>query len=105
MKTQDNDTARDKELGPDNKEAGDLIAALHNTVGSENLKYYTDQDGNEDSVSGVGKDIFGKYGYTEKIFKGKIYLVQVRDKDQIDKAYKHTKIAIQMPHVEPKELN
>ena len=50
----------DKELGPDNKEAGDLMMALHNTVDSKNLKYYTDENGDEDSVSGVGKDIFGK---------------------------------------------
>jgi len=95
----------DKDLGPDNKEARDLMEALHNTVGSENLKYYTDENGDEDSVSGCGKDVFGKYSYTEKVFKGKVYLVQVRDKDQIDKAYKHTNIAIQMPNVEPKELN
>ena len=105
MKTQDNNIVRDKELGPDNKEAGDLIMALHNTVGSKNLKYYKDQNGDEDSVSGVGKDIFGKYSYTEKVFKGKVYLVQVRDKDQIDKAYKHTKIGIQMPNVEKRDLN
>ena len=96
---------KDKELGPDNKEARDLMMALHNTVDSKNLKYYTDQDGNEDSVSGVGKDIFGKYSYTEKVYKGKVYLVQVRDKDQIDKAYKHTKIGIQMPNVEKRDLN
>ena len=105
MKTQDNNIVRDKELGPDNKEAGDLIMALHNTVDSKNLKYYTDENGDEDSVAGVGKDIFGKYSFTEKIFKGKVYLVQVRDKDQIDKAYKHTKIGIQMPNVEKRDLN
>ena len=95
----------DKELGPDNKEAGDLITALHNTVDSKNLKYYTDENGDEDSVSGVGKDIFGKYAYTETAHKGKTYLVQVRDKDQIDKAYKHTKIGIQMPNVKKRDLN
>ena len=54
----------DKELGPENQEACDLIEALHNTVGHKNNKYYTDEDGNEESVSGVGKDIFGKYSYT-----------------------------------------
>ena len=96
---------KDKELGPDNKEAGDLMMALHNTVDSKNLKYYTDENGDEDSVSGVGKDIFGKYSYTEKVYRGKIYLVQVRDKDQIDNAYKHTKIGIQMPNVEKRDLN
>ena len=95
----------DKELGPDNHEACELIEALHNTVDSKNLKYYTDENGDEDSVSGVGKDIFGKYAYTEKVFQGKVYLVQVRDKDQIDEAYKHTKIGIQMPNVEKRELN
>ena len=95
----------EKGLGPENKEACDLMEALHNTIDSKNLKYYTDEEGEEDSVSGVGKDVYGKYSFTEKIFKGKIYLVQVRDKDQIDNSYKHTKIGIQMPTLEKKELN
>ena len=102
MKTQD------KELGPDNKEAGNLVEALHNTINSEHLKINKDIDGYEDednSTSGVGKDIFGKYSYTEKIYKGKVYLVQVRDKDQIDNSYKYTKIGIQMPNVEKWDLN
>ena len=96
---------RDKELGPDNREAGKLIEALHNTVDSKNLNYYKDEMGDDESVSGVGKDVFGKYAYTEKVFKGKVYMIQVRDKDQIDNAYKHTKIAIQMPKLDSKELN
>ena len=33
------------------------------------------------------------------------YLVQVRDKDQIDEAYKNIKIGIQVPKVESKDLN
>ena len=94
----------DKELGPDNKEAGDLITALHNTVDSKNLKYYTDENGDEDSVSGVGRDIFGKYSYTETAHEGKVYQIQVRDKDQIDNAYKHIKIGIQKP-TEKRKLN
>ena len=95
----------DKELGPDNKEACDLIESLHNTVDSKNLKYYEEKDGPDFSINGVGRDIFGKYSYTEKIYKGKVYLIQVRDKDQIGQAYKHTKIGIQMPNVEKWELN
>jgi len=98
-------TIKDKELGPDNKESGNLMMALHNTVDSKNLKYYTDEMGDEDSVSGVGNDIFGKYSYTEKVFKGKVYLIQVREKEQIDNAYKHIKIGIQIPKVDKKELN
>jgi|TARA_Y100000031_G_scaffold88960_1_gene97758 hypothetical protein len=98
-------TIKDKELGPDNKEAGNLMMALHNTVDSKNLKYYKDEMGDEDSVAGVGKDIFGKYSFTEKVYKGKVYLVQVRDKDQIDEAYKNIKIGIQVPKVESKDLN
>ena len=94
---------RDKELGPDNPEACELIEALHNTVDSKNLKYYTDEDGEEDSVSGVGKDVFGKYSYTEKVYKGKVYKIQVREKNQIDNAYEHTKIGIWLP--KEKELN
>ena len=75
---------KDKELGPDNKEAGDLMVALHHAVDSDRLKYYEDENGDLDSVSGVGKDIFGKYAYTETAHKGKTYLVQVREKDQIE---------------------
>ena len=97
---------KDKELGPDNKEARDLMMALHNTVDSKNLKYYEDKnDGPDYFAEGVGKDVFGKYAYTKKIYKGKVYLIQVRDKDQIDNAYKHTKIGIRMPNVEEKDLN
>ena len=84
MKTQD------KELGPDNKEAGKLVEALHNTINSERLKRFTDTDGNEDSTTGVGKDIFGKYGFAQMTFKGKTYLMQIRDLevyDQLTKRY------------------
>ena len=96
---------KDKELGPDNKEARDLMMALHNTVDSKNLKYYEDENGPDYCINGVGRDIFGKYSYTEKIYKGKVYQIQVRDKDQIDNAYKHIKIGVKIPHVDKKELN
>ena len=96
----------DKELGPDNKEARDLMMALHNTVDSKNLKYYEDEDDGPDCyVEGVGRDVYGKYSYTQKIYKGKVYLVQVREKDQIDNAYKHIKIGVKIPHVDKKDLN
>ena len=75
-------TIKDKELGPDNKEAGKLMEALHNSINSVRLKINKDIDGweNEDSTaSGVGKDIFGKYGFAEMTFKGKTYLMQIRD--------------------------
>ena len=67
------------ELGPDNKEAGELMEALHNTVNSKRLKTYKDEDGWPDNKAGVGKDIFGKYGFAETTFKGKTYLMQIRD--------------------------
>ena len=81
---------KDKELGPDNKEAGQLAEAIHNTIDSERLKRVTDADGNEDSTTGVGKDIFGKYGFAQMTFKGKTYLMQIRDLegyDQLTKRY------------------
>ena len=93
----------DKELGPDNPEACELMEALHHAVDSDKLRYYPDEEGELDSVSGVGKDVFGKYSYTETFHKGKTYLVQVREKDQIDNAYQHTKIGILLPN--KKELN
>ena len=92
-----------KELGPDNSEACELIEALHNTVDSKNLKYYKDEEGEDESRSGVGKDVFGKYSFVEKVYNGKVYLVQVRAKEQIDNAYEHTKIGIWLP--KEKELN
>ena len=70
---------KDRELGPDNKEAGNLIEALHKTINSEDLKYYKDEMGDDESVTGVGKDIFGKYGFAEMEIKGKTYLMQIRD--------------------------
>ena len=76
-------TIKDKELGPDNKEAGKLMEALHNSINSVRLKINKDIDGWEDeddsTSSGVGKDIFGKYGFAEMTFKGKTYLMQIRD--------------------------
>ena len=69
---------KDRELGPDNKEAGELMEALHNTVNSKRLKTYKDEDGWPDNKAGVGKDIFGKYGFAETTFKGKTYLMQIR---------------------------
>ena len=73
---------KDKELGPDNKEAGQLAEAIHNTINTKRLKINRDIDGYEDednTTSGVGKDIFGKYGFAEMEFKGKTYLMQIRD--------------------------
>jgi|TARA_B100002003_G_C13660039_1_gene335108 hypothetical protein len=99
-----NNIENDKDLGPDNKEARDLMEALHNTVGHKNLKYYEDENGPDYCINGVGRDIFGKYSYTEKIYKGKVYQIQVRDKDQIDNAHKHIKIGIQKP-IEKRKLN
>ena len=75
-------TIKDKELGPDNREAGKLATALMNTINSKHLKINKDIDGWEDedsTTSGVGKDIFGKYGFAEMEFKGKTYLMQIRD--------------------------
>jgi len=72
-------TIKDKELGPYNREAGKLVEALHNTINSKRLKIFTHKDGYEDSTTGVGKDIFGKYGFAEMTFKGKAYLMQIRD--------------------------
>ena len=84
-------TIKDKELGPDNREAGKLMEALHNTVNSKRLKINRDKDGCEDedrSTAGVGKDIFGKYGFAETTFKGKNYLVQIRDLEGYDQKTK-----------------
>lgn len=78
---------KDRELGPDNKEAGNLMEALHNTINSERLNRNKDIDGYEDednTSAGVGKDIFGKYGFAEMTFKGKTYLMQIRDLEGYD---------------------
>ena len=82
---------KDKELGPDNKEAGQLAEAIHNTINTKRLKINRGIDGYEDednTTSGVGKDIFGKYGFAEMEFKGKTYLMQIRDLEGYDQATK-----------------
>ena len=77
---------KSKELGPDSREAGNLMEALLKTINREDLKYHTDEWGNEDSTMGVGKDLFGKYGFAEMDIKGKTYLMQIRDLEGYDRS-------------------
>ena len=75
-------TDLDKELGPENKEACNLIHALHKSVDTS-LSFNPDAEENsgEDwENSGVGKDYLGKYSYVDIKVEGVEYRVVLRDK-------------------------
>jgi len=79
-------TIKGKELGPDNKESAELVMALQSSINSKSLKKITHPDGYKETTTGVGKDIFGKYGFCEMKVKGKTYLMQIRDLEGYDRA-------------------
>ena len=69
------------ELGPDNREACELMEAQQNLLPYEK-KYeepIVSEPGEFQQIEGVGKDIYGKYSYSVMEYKGKQYFVQVRD--------------------------
>ena len=80
----------DGELGPDNKEARNLMNVLHKVVDTcqhskLELEYLNDE---EFTNTGVGRDPVSKYSYAEVEVDGKEYLVQVRDKKLYDRIIK-----------------
>ena len=75
------------ELGPDNKEARNLMNVLHRVVDtSQNSKLDLDDD--MFANTGVGRDPVSKYSYAEIEVEGKEYFVQVRDKKNFYKGIK-----------------
>ena len=70
-----------EELGPDNREACNLMEAQNHLLKYEK-KYeepIVSEPGEFQQIEGVGKDIYGKYSYSVMEHKGKQYFVQVRD--------------------------
>tara|TARA_Y100000114_G_scaffold59447_1_gene54397 strand:+ start:132 stop:512 length:381 start_codon:yes stop_codon:yes gene_type:complete len=75
-----------EELGPDNREACNLMEAQNHLLKYEK-KYeepIVSEPGEFQHIEGVGKDIFGKYSYAVMEHKGKQYFVQVREKELYD---------------------
>tara|TARA_R110000803_G_C11946391_1_gene317162 strand:- start:576 stop:971 length:396 start_codon:yes stop_codon:yes gene_type:complete len=69
------------ELGPENKEARTLMSALVEGIEIKNPKLYEDEEFMEIwDDQGIGKDLFGKYAFTEFDHEGKTYQVHVREK-------------------------
>ena len=77
------------ELGPDNKEARNLMNVLHKVVDTCQHSKLDLEDFDEEFVNtGVGRDPVSKYSYAEVEVDGKEYLVQVRDKKLYDRIIK-----------------
>ena len=73
----------DSELGPTNKEAGDLINALHQSVNFKADETDTSDPDVEHNNTGVGLDKYGKYSFANLLMKGKHYFIQVRESAKI----------------------
>ena len=82
-----NSRIEDGELGPDNEEASTLMTALVEGIELKNPRPYA-EDGFDKcwNDQGVGKDIFGKYAFTEFDHEGKNYQVHIREKSAYDNA-------------------
>ena len=77
------------ELGPDNKEARNLMNVLHKVVDTcQHSKLDLEDFDEEFANTGVGRDPVSKYSYAEVEVDGKEYLVQVRDKKLYDRIIK-----------------
>ena len=102
----ENGIIEEGELGPENKEAGDLMNALRQSIKLKKLKHYDDMD-EEISSSGVGKDVFGKYAFEDVEHEGKTYVIQMREKSKYDDVAKIIQGRMIGPKLIPnkKELN
>jgi len=102
----ENGIIEEGELGPKNKEAGDLMNALRQSIKLKNTKHYDDMD-EEILSSGVGKDVFGKYAFEDVEHEGKTYVIQMREKSKYDDVAKIIQGRMIGPKLIPnkKELN
>ena len=108
----ENGMIEDGELGPENKEAGELMNALSQSIKLKNPKHYDvtipPWERNEEiSSSGVGKDVFGKYAFEDVEHEGKTYVIQMREKSKYDDVAKIIQGRMIGPKLIPnkKELN
>ena len=90
------------ELGPDNREACELMEAQQNLL-KYGMKYeapIVSEPGEFETIDGVGKDVYGKYSYSVMEYKGKQYFVQVRDRETYDVACEITQGRVIGPKLE-----
>ena len=67
------------ELGPENKEARTLMSALVEGIEIKNPKLYEDEEFMEIwDDQGIGKDLFGKYAFTEFDYNNVVEIAQGR---------------------------
>jgi len=71
-----------EDLGPDNKESQTLMSAMINLIDPfKNPKY---QNNEEDfSCTGIGRDTFGKFAWTDVEHNGVEYEIQLRNKSNL----------------------
>tara|TARA_Y100001951_G_scaffold45341_1_gene35767 strand:- start:524 stop:919 length:396 start_codon:yes stop_codon:yes gene_type:complete len=72
------------ELGPENKEACELMEAQGSLLEYDKKTETETEDGEYNNTEGVGKDVYGKYAFAEMEHKGKKYFVQVRARETYD---------------------
>ena len=92
------------ELGPDNREACELMEAQGNLSEYDKRTKTEDEDGEYNHIEGVGKDVYGKYAFAEMEYKGKKYFVQVRDRETYDGYVELTEGKIISPELEKERL-
>jgi len=80
-----NSKKEDDELGPENKEANTLMMALIALCDPFRHPKYQNDDEEDFSCTGVGRDTFGKYAYTDLVHKGIEYEIQLRDKSKLNR--------------------
>tara|TARA_R110002153_G_scaffold82593_1_gene208242 strand:+ start:68 stop:463 length:396 start_codon:yes stop_codon:yes gene_type:complete len=78
------------ELGPDNKEARTLMSALVEGIELKKTRNHDLDDEEFWDDQGIGKDLFGKYAFTEFDHEGKTYQVHIREKSAYDNVVKIT---------------
>ena len=94
-----NTEVEEGELGPDNKEARTLMFAMVQGIELKKEKNFELDSDEFWEDQGIGKDLFGKYAFTEFEHEGKTYLVHVREKSAYDYASKITRGRVIGPRI------
>ena len=72
------------ELGPDNKEARQLMSALQKAVDTSLGLDFSDDDEEFWNNCGIGKDHLGKYAFADVKHDGRGFRVVLRDKEDLE---------------------
>ena len=72
------------ELGPDNKEARQLMSALQKAVDTSLGLDFSDDDEEFWNNCGIGKDHLGKYAFADVKHDGRDFRVILRDKEDLE---------------------